>query len=123
MLFRTEIRQLARDSYSLRTVHPESAAKAGNQPPELPNQADFAPAGAAGKRDRVAINLMTRASLFATSFGVSVDVTGAVNGWMRPRVGRSHQNKIGHQVAVFGLSDRSFDRWCKSDSGHALMSA
>ena len=53
----------------------------------------------------------------------SVDVTGAVSTWEETCFGRSRRNRIGHSVAVFGLSYRHyFDRWYKSDSGHAHMS-
>ena len=52
-----------------------------------------------------------------------VDVTGAVSTWEETCFGRSRRNRIGHPVAVFGLSYRNyFDRWYKSDSGHALLS-
>ena len=47
----------------------------------------------------------------------------AVSTWEETCFGRSRRNRIGHPVAVFGLSYRHyFDRWYKSDSGHALLS-
>ena len=51
----------------------------------------------------------------------SVDVTGAVWDCALCRSGRSHSNRIGHQFAMFCLSDRTVDRIRNSDSGHALL--
>ena len=52
----------------------------------------------------------------------SADVTGASSDLELTRSGWSQRNRIGNQVAVFGLSDRNFDRWYRSDSGPALLS-
>ncbi len=54
-------------------------------------------------------------------FTTSIDVTGAACDHAQCGSGRSHRNRIGHAVAMFGLSDRRFDRWYKIDSQHALM--
>ncbi len=58
-----------------------------------------------------------------SAYGAPVFMIGAVCTQPETRSGRSRWNSIGHSVAVFGLSYRHyFDRWYKSDSGHALLS-
>ena len=52
---------------------------------------------------------------------MTANVTGAVSNCEGNYSVRSHRNRIWRQVAVSCLSDRSFDRWYKSNSGHALL--
>ncbi len=90
--------------------------------PVLPNQPDSGDRGHGRKMRPECRQCDCTCAMIATAFAASVDVTGAANGWRESRSGRSCRNRIQHPVAVFWLSDRRFDRWYKSDSGHAHLS-
>ena len=108
-------------SYLLRTVSLESDTTLKYLSPDMPNQPDSGDRRRGQKEHLDCRQFDYTCGFVAKSFAASVDVTGAGSNCQRKYSGRSHRNRIGHQVAVFGLSDRGFDRWCKSDSGHALL--
>ena len=63
-------------------------------------------AGMARNCNLLAVNLITLCGIVTTSFDAPVDVTGAVNGWTRSHVGRSHRSEIAGDFGGSSVSDR-----------------
>ena len=69
----------------------------GYLPPVLPNQPDFGDRGHCKKTHLACHQLDYTCRIVDTAFAPEVDVTGAVNGWVQTRVGRSHRRELRYQ--------------------------